>query len=114
MSNFKSKETVIIQNAGNQSVENLIKRGNFALEDKNWEIANSFFEQALNQDPECAKAYLGKLMVEFSISQKEDLANVKKDFSESSNWKRILKYSDEVLIVEFKYSERKNRDKHSD
>ena len=100
MSNFKTKETVIIQNAANQSVENLIKRGNFALEDKNWKVANSFFEQALNQNPECAEAYLGKLMVEFSISQKEDLANAKKDFSESLNWKRILKYSDEILVVE--------------
>ena len=39
-----------------------IKRGNLALEDHEWEKADGFFEEALNLDPECAEAYLGKLL----------------------------------------------------
>ncbi len=39
-----------------------IKRGNMALEDHEWDKADGFFEEALNLDPECAEAYLGKLM----------------------------------------------------
>lgn len=39
-----------------------IKRGNIALEDHEWEEANRFFEEALNINPECAEAYIGKLM----------------------------------------------------
>lgn len=39
-----------------------VKRGNMALEDHEWDKADGFFEEALNLDPECAEAYLGKLM----------------------------------------------------
>lgn len=41
-----------------------VKRGNMALEDCEWEKADDFFEQALNYDPECAEAYLGKLLAQ--------------------------------------------------
>ena len=52
------KETVA-QQIGTSA---LIKRGNMALEDGDWAKADSFFEEALNQNPECAEAYLGKLL----------------------------------------------------
>ncbi len=41
-----------------------IKRGNMALEDHDWAKADGFFEEALNLDPECAEAYLGKLLAQ--------------------------------------------------
>ena len=41
-----------------------IKRGNMALEDHEWEKADAFFEEALNLDPECAEAYIGKLLAQ--------------------------------------------------
>ena len=40
----------------------LVKRGNMALEDQEWDRADRFFEDALNQDAECAEAYLGKFL----------------------------------------------------
>ena len=58
-----TKETVVVQQgggAGNSSA--LIKRGNMALEDSEWQKADEFFEEVLNQDAECAEAYLGKLL----------------------------------------------------
>lgn len=59
----KSKETVVVQQANtNSNVTVLLKRGNMALEDGEWEKADDFFEKVLNQDAECAEAYLGKLM----------------------------------------------------
>ena len=57
-------ETVMLQQAavsGTTAVAQ-IKRGNMALEDHEWDKADGFFEEALNLDPECAEAYLGKLM----------------------------------------------------
>ncbi|MBP3870419.1 MAG: TIR domain-containing protein [Faecalicoccus sp.] len=39
-----------------------IKRGNMALEDHDWSSADSFFEEALNIDPESAQSYIGKLL----------------------------------------------------
>lgn len=40
----------------------LLKRGTMALEDGEWQKADGFYEEVLNQDAECAEAYLGKLL----------------------------------------------------
>ena len=57
------KETVVVQqNAGGTNAVALLKRGNMALEDGEWEKADGFFEEVLNLDAECAEAYVGKLM----------------------------------------------------
>jgi len=40
----------------------LLKRGELALEDQEWDRATTFFEQALNLDAECANAYWGKAL----------------------------------------------------
>lgn len=45
-----------------------IKRGNIALEDKEWEKAENFFEKALNLDPECAQAYFGEFLASLHSS----------------------------------------------
>ena len=46
------------------NVNALVKRGNMALEDGEWEKADDFFEQVLNQDAERAEAYFGKYLAE--------------------------------------------------
>ncbi|MDE6420054.1 MAG: toll/interleukin-1 receptor domain-containing protein, partial [Lachnospiraceae bacterium] len=46
----------------------LIKRGNLALEDAEWDRAFDFFEQALNNDAECAEAYLGQVFAQNQVS----------------------------------------------
>ena len=56
------KETVAQTVVSGTSAGSQIKRGNMALEDHEWEKADSFFEEALNLDPECAEAYIGKLL----------------------------------------------------
>ena len=40
----------------------LLKRGDMALEDGEWEKADGFYEEVLNQNAECAEAYLGKAL----------------------------------------------------
>ena len=55
-----TKETVVVQQGGGGNNAALIKRGNMALEDGEWQKADEFFEEVLNQDAECAEAYLGK------------------------------------------------------
>lgn len=56
------KESVVVQGKGGSSLTALLKRGNMSLEDSDWTRADSFFEQALNMDAECAQAYLGKAL----------------------------------------------------
>jgi len=64
-----AKETVVVQQATNSNVVALLKRGNMALEDGEWDKADQFFEDVLNQDAECAEAYLGKYLAELHYHQ---------------------------------------------
>lgn len=50
------------------NVDTLLKRGQMELEDGDFEAADGFYEEALNQDPECAKAYLGKFLAEKELT----------------------------------------------
>ena len=70
--NPSDRQAIIVQQAG-ANINALIKRGNMALEDGDWDKADHFFEEILNQDAECAEAYLGKLMAKFKISDLEKL-----------------------------------------
>ncbi len=56
------KETVVVHNEGGSNVQALLDRGQMALEDGEWEKADEFFEQLLNQDARCGAAYLGKFL----------------------------------------------------
>lgn len=69
------KETVVVQQTGGPggNVGALLKRGNMALEDGDWARADEFFEEVLNQDAECAEAYLGKLLAAQQVSTLEKL-----------------------------------------
>ena len=42
----------------------LLKRGQMFLEDKDWKSANEYFDKVLDIHPECAEAYLGKFCAE--------------------------------------------------
>ena len=54
----------------------LIKRGYMALEDSEWEKADRFFEESLNNDAEKAEAYFGKLLAENRCENSEALVNI--------------------------------------
>ena len=72
----KAQETAAVQQgAGGTTVNAQIKRGNMALEDEDWDRADDFFEEALNLDPECAEAYLGKWMAEKKAADWESLVD---------------------------------------
>ncbi len=44
------------------NIDVLLKRGNIALDDGEWQKADGFFEDVLNQNAECSKAYWGKYL----------------------------------------------------
>ena len=41
------------------------------LEDSDWKSAVEYCEKVLDLDPECAEAYLGKLMAELHVKKKQ-------------------------------------------
>ena len=77
-----------------------LDRGYMALEDGDWKKADSFFENALNQNAKCAEAYLGKLMVELKVSERSALASYDKLFDDSKNYQRAFQFGDSELRAE--------------
>ena len=84
----------------NEQITPLIERVFLFLEDGNWDKANEYCERILDIEPKNANAYLGKLMIEYRIKQKSDLATCKKDFEQNTNYRRILQYGDTTIISE--------------
>ena len=84
----------------NEQITPLIERVFLFLEDGNWDKANEYCERILDIEPKNANAYLGKLMIEYRIKQKSDLATCKKDFEQNTNYRRILQYGDSTIISE--------------
>ncbi len=92
------KETVI--SGGNANTAPLLKRAFMFLEDGDWRSANEYCEKVLDIDPECADAYLGKLMAEESAFKKEELKNCDEPFDASLNYEKVMRFGDEKLKAE--------------
>lgn len=60
----------VVQSGPN--VTALLKRGNMALEDQQWENAKEYFEQVLNMDAENAEAYLGLVMADVKTKNRKE------------------------------------------
>ena len=71
--NAVAKETII--QSGNANIDPLLKRAFMFLEDGNWKSAEEYCEKVLDIDPECAEAYLGKLMAETKSKNVADIGS---------------------------------------
>ena len=88
------KETVV---AGNASTAPLLKRAFMFLEDGDWDSANGYCEKVLDLDPECAEAYVGKLMAELQVKKQDDLKDRAEIFDDSSNYQKAIRFANEEL-----------------
>ena len=77
--------------------EPLIKRAFMFLEDGEWANADEYCEKVLDINPECAEAYLGKLMAEMNVNKPEGLKNVTKRFDGSNNYSKAVRFGDDKL-----------------
>ena len=93
MKTEKVSEPVIVQQVANSNITALLKRGNMALEDAEWDKADQFYEDVLNQDAECVEAYLGKLMARFRIHKQEDLSMSTRAFAADNLYQRAVRFA---------------------
>ena len=76
-----------ILSAQNQS---LLDRGFMAIEDGEWDKANGFFENVLNNDSKCGKAYWGKTLCAFEVKNEKQLAEkLIKQIEEAATSKKV-------------------------
>ena len=95
------KETVVV-GTSNAGVAPLLKRAFMFLEDGDWQQADEYCEKVLDQDPENAQAYLGKLMAELRARKQEDLADCKGPFDGRNSYQKALRFGDEKFITTIK------------
>ncbi len=88
------KETVVVS-SGNANTQPLLKRAFMFLEDGNWKEADEYCERVLDLDPECAEAYLGKLMAELGVRKREELKDCEESIAYNSNYDKAIRYGNE-------------------
>ncbi len=88
------KETVIL-NTGNANTAPLLKRVFMFLEDGDWLSADEYCEKVLDIDPECARAYLGKLLAELKLHRESDLSKKEIDLENNRNYQKAMRFGDE-------------------
>ena len=84
----------------------LLKRASMFLEDGDWDKADEYYEKVLDIDPENARAYLGKLLVEFRAKNFKDLLeneyiadNIVK-LKDNNNYKKAVLFGGQNIIAE--------------
>jgi len=75
-------------------IDTLYKRAFMYLEDGKKDEAYTYFEHFLDKNPEDARAYFGKLMLDLGFSSEEDFQKLSKDIRQNKNYKRAYKFGD--------------------
>lgn len=75
----------------------LLKRAALFLNDGDWKSANEYCEKVLDTDPECAEAYLYKLMADIHAHQESDLTDISEPYLSNLNYKKIILFGDTGL-----------------
>ena len=90
---------------GSANIESLLKRGNMAIQDKDWTKAKECFDQALNIDAECAEAYLCLAMVDEKVGTARDfIFKTLTEYSfkkrlQNKNYQRAKQFADNNLLT---------------
>ena len=96
----KNEGSAAAHSDSKSAAEPLLTRAFMFLEDGNWKEADKYCEKVLDQDPENAQAYLGKLMAECCVRRKEELKDCRESFDDSSNFKKVVRFGDKQLVDE--------------
>ena len=100
------EETVVETKEKKETVQTgispLLKRAFLFLEDKKWSDADAYCERVLDEEPENALAYLGKLMSSFHVSKIENLEDHPHPFDDELDYQKVLRFGDEALIQQVK------------
>lgn len=84
-----------------------LKAGQFGLELSNWELADKHFDKAIEQEPECADAYIGKMLAQYKMIDLEHFAeNVSSDYINNGSYKKAIRFANSQLKEKLEQVER--------
>lgn len=92
------KGSVAIEGIANKG--SLLRRGELALEDNDWSIANEYFEKVLDIDPESAEAYLGKVCSDLKQENVEMLGNLEiSRYHDLPDYRKAVRFAEADLKI---------------
>ena len=96
LSKLLSQKPKIISDGNPESeITPLLKRAFIFIEDGEYDHADKLLEEVLNQQPENAKAYVGKFLTSHNLRTEADLASVSVSLLNDNNLKRACRYADD-------------------
>ena len=81
------------QPAASANIENLMKRARLFMEDGDWASANEYLDKVLDEDAECAPAYLGKVQAALRLNRADDLASCLTEYENIADWKKAIRFA---------------------
>ena len=94
------ESNVIQKTPTNTNIAPLLKRTFIFLEDGDFESADEYCEKVLDLDPECAMAYLAKVLVSFKINRIEELSKIREEYFNDKNYIKAIRYANEKTKAE--------------
>lgn len=88
----------IVTVEGGVNLTALLKRGDLALVDHDWDKAKEYYDQALNMDAECGHAYFGLALAGLQCSSREEFAKLYavNDCSHDKNLQKAKQFGGET------------------
>ena len=108
------KPTAQTTSGNSQNVASLLKRVFFFLEDSDWDNADAYCEKVLDIDPECATAYIGKLLAAKKHSTVEALIDAVPFVENELYFKKAMRFADSTYQNELEMllaAKRRNQEK---
>lgn len=96
----KNEGSAAVHSDSKSATEPLLTRAFMFLEDGNWKEADKYCEKVLDQEPENAQAYLGKLMAELQVTNRKELVDCAEPLDDRDNYNKVLRFGDEALEKE--------------
>lgn len=100
----------VVQQVISSNAENLLKRGFMSLEESEWDEADRFFERVLDENVECAEAYLGKLLIKNQCSSIDDLYSRLEDILIDLSFQHYVINDDTLAKKVIKYGGQESKD----
>ena len=100
-SNVISENNGTMQTQRNTMLDSLLKRTFIFFEDGDFEKANEYLERVLDADPENAKAYMGKLMIDMRVQKVREIGEKDCSFDKNKNYVKFIRFANPDLIDKF-------------
>lgn len=99
----KSRQAEPVVEAAGNRIDNIIKRAYMLLSDGDFSSAEEQFEKVLDENPECARAYLGKALATLKLNNIGEIVNCVYDLNGNADFNMASRFADDSFKAELEH-----------